>query len=177
MSNPILPLPRNPGPSQPLAVVEVDRRLTESLPQPLRASLEPKWIDRAPPDSGYGCDLELVEYQLTSKVPSDMILDAIVKLRAVLEPCDRVVIASSIGRVRLLTKSRMESEESGAAMYALFEEKLRAYPADVVFEACDAWCNNEKFFPAWAELKEYLDRRVRKRRLMLAALEKADGHR
>ena len=60
-----------------------------------------------------------------------------------------------LARLSLLTKSR----DQPGAMTAYLEE-LRHYPEWAINDACQHWRENEKFFPAWSELRELLEARI-----------------
>ena len=53
---------------------------------------------------------------------------------------------------------------------AAYAEYLAEYPADVVIDALRWWARVEKWWPAWSELKELLDRRVIRRKALRKAL-------
>lgn len=121
----------------------------------------------------HGFDCELLGFEMTGAPPAGDVHSALETLRKAMAPAPTRVIASEIARLRVMTKSRAESDEDLQLMAAAYVEELAAYPADVVIDACRTWARREKFWPAWHELQEMLDRRVKKRRAMLEALERA----
>ncbi len=87
-----------------------------------------------------------------------------------LRPAPKTVIQSELARLRVMTKSRNENQADLTMTAAAYADALAEYPADVVADALRNWAACEKWWPAWAELKDRLDRGVRKRRALRAAL-------
>ena len=57
--------------------------------------------------------------------------------------------------------------------FAGMAQNLMEYPADVAFEAIQRWQDQEKWWPAWADLKTECDRLVHRRRVTRDALARA----
>lgn len=62
-------------------------------------------------------------------------------------------------------------EDDIKAQYAVYAEKLREYPADIVRATLDDWPNHSQFWPTWCELAKIMDPQVALRRAVLGALE------
>lgn len=88
-----------------------------------------------------------------------------------LRPAGPELAAKELGRLALLTKSRAEGDDDTKARLVVMADELANYPADVVLDALRYWARTEKFFPAWAELRDLLDRRVQRRKRLRAALQ------
>ena len=73
-------------------------------------------------------------------------------------------------RLKLRTKNRAQSEKELAFQIAIYADDLAEYPQDVVVGALRYWAKNEKWWPAWAELKALLDARVNRRLALIEAL-------
>lgn len=56
-----------------------------------------------------------------------------------------------------MTVRRDTGLESAEMMMAGYAARLSNYPADIVEYVLEKWPNSNKFWPAWAELKEDLD--------------------
>jgi hypothetical protein len=92
-------------------------------------------------------------------------------IRLSMLPADTNLIDGKLAELRISTISRNASIEDLTMLFRVFGDLCAEYPADVAVDALRWWARNEKFWPALSELKVELDRRVKKRRLMLAALE------
>jgi hypothetical protein len=133
------------------------------------SALRPVWDDHVGP---YGWDGEIVGYDLGGvSLPFDAIAEARALVLAALAPAPLGTIQAELARMKISTKSRADGEAEGRLAAAVFAEYLSAYPADVVIWACRKWARTEKWWPSWAELKDLLDRGVRRR----AALAKILG--
>lgn len=93
---------------------------------------------------------------------------ALRELDAALAPGDERAIALELARLRSLTKAK---DEPGVA--SAYLQELRRYPAWAVIEACRECAESEKFFPAWAELHDRLERKLKRFRQQIAACERA----
>lgn len=106
--------------------------------------------------------------------PSDLAWSEVENFLAALDalcaPAPKEKNVFEIGRMRVMTKSRAEDEETTEFILRCFAEDVAAYPADVMRAACRRWCARETFFPSWAELKADLDRLARKRYRLRAAV-------
>jgi hypothetical protein len=86
------------------------------------------------------------------------------------EPCDPKLAAKKLAELRVLTAHRARDGVDVELMAGAYTQRLAAYPADVVVEACDGWSNREEFWPTWAELKAECDKKMRGRKQLLNAL-------
>lgn len=85
-------------------------------------------------------------------------------------PCGGEFAAQQLGLLR--TRTKMRADQDGKVLAMAYTDWLAAYPADVAKAACETWARTEKFFPAWAELQEPLDRLMQKRLMLRKALSK-----
>ncbi len=83
-------------------------------------------------------------------------------------------IGKELSRLRYRTKMRSEGDADTEGQIAVYLEDLQKYPVDVVRVVLRGWVDGPpeiaKWFPAWAELREELDRRIARRKLMLRCL-------
>jgi hypothetical protein len=87
-----------------------------------------------------------------------------------LQPAGGEVAVKELTRLGLQTKLRAEDGGTMEARLLVYAEDLAQYPADIVVDACRFWGRTEKFFPAWSELKDLLDVRVKRRKRLAAAV-------
>ena len=147
---------------EPTEPADTDRNLLASLPQSVRTYLKP--IDREFTDPIYGYDFEFSHYELDqSYIPPSELRRARELIAPLVRGCDKRTALIELTRLKMTTVSKAESQEDLNMRLAVYAEELTAYPTDCVVQACRKWTRMEKFFPAWAELKEILDRLARKR--------------
>ena len=92
------------------------------------------------------------------------------KLLALCEPSGSVFAAKKLAELRALTVHRARDGVDVDVMATAYTQRLAEYPADVVADACDSWANANQFWPAWAELKDACDRKMRGRKQLRDAL-------
>lgn len=166
---------RSPGAEGKLpSPAQVDQNLLASLPRSVASALRERIIDRSTPE--YGWDCEFVGYYQIDAPEAD-VAEALMQTNATLIPVPGEVVKAELARLKVTTKSRAESGDDLKLTLAAYAEYLAEYPADVVVDALRWWARNEKWWPAWAELKELLDRRVRRRKALKLALTDARGAR
>jgi hypothetical protein len=78
-------------------------------------------------------------------------------------PADPAWLARAIATLAVLTARPQRDDSEIELTIEAFIRKLSDYPADVVTSVLNAWADTHKFFPAWAELKEELDRTCKRR--------------
>lgn len=122
-----------------------------------------------------GYDERLLGYELRRPVSPEDAEAAIAILREANKPADSAFIAKELTRMRLLTKARPQDDIDLEMMAAIYADEMSVYPADVVMAACRKWTAMETWWPSWAELKDQLEFRMRRRREMLEALERNIG--
>jgi hypothetical protein len=66
-------------------------------------------------------------------------------------------MAQELAKLSVLTKRRNDGDIDTKLLIAAYAEKLNDYPADVVRFVLKGAANQNKFFPAWAELYEHLE--------------------
>ena len=150
--------------AHPVAVIEASLRAL--LPPGVMQALSPQWRDNV---GEYGFDGEIIGYDVGYMADADW-ARAVELLTIVNTPCPPGIAATAVTTLALRTKSRKEDGGDMRARTKLYAHDLQDYPADIVVETCRRWAESETFFPGWAELRDGLEWRVRKRRLMLEAL-------
>lgn len=150
---------------------QVDRLLDHGLPPLAARSLKAVEVEFTDPK--YGFDFAVDRYDLTEPIDHETMLETLAIAESVNEGCPADIAAAELARMRALTKSRAEAAEDTEFMVAAFLDELCQYPADIVRDICRTWTRIEKFFPAWTDLREMADRRVRKRRKLLEAVRAA----
>jgi hypothetical protein len=133
----------------------------------LGSSLECK--ERTKIDPVYGYDFE-PDYALVGPVDADALQQMRRALADALVPAPGPMIAKEIARLGMVCKVRAEEVDEIKLRIGVFADELREYPADVLVDACRFWGRTEKFFPAWSELKDLLDVRVKRRKRLAAAV-------
>jgi hypothetical protein len=133
----------------------------------LGSSLECR--ERSRLDPVYGYDFEH-DYALVGPVEAGALQEMRRALADALVPAPGPMIAKELARLGMITKVRAEEVDEIKLRMAIFAEEMAAYPADVVVDACRFWGRTEKFFPSWAELKDLLDVRVKRRKRLAAAV-------
>lgn len=151
---------------------QIDMAPLASLPQSLRTSLE----EVAVVSYGEGgFDSKLTGYKWAADVSEEDIGRALIAIERSLEPSPRSLVAAEVLRLKTLTASRAASAEDLNVTATLYMDELQAFPPDVVVNACRYWVRNEKWWPAWSELKDILDFRMRRRLALARALREAGG--
>lgn len=88
-----------------------------------------------------------------------------------LEPVDADHAMAMLAEMSLLTKRAATDDDTSEATVRLYAQRLGQYPLDVVGHVLNDWTATKVFWPAWAELQERLDARMRNRRALWAALQ------
>lgn len=78
--------------------------------------------------------------------------------------------AQKLAELRALTAHRARGDVDAEVMATAYTARLAEYPADVVAAACDSWANANQFWPAWADLKDACDRKMKGRKQLRDAL-------
>ena len=88
-----------------------------------------------------------------------------------MRPLSRDDAFTLLGALDLKTGKARPTDEDFAARLAIYARDMMAYPADIAGNAIRTWRGT--FFPSWHELASAIesDRRLRDRRLRIAALE------
>lgn len=124
-------------------------------------------------DPEYGFDGVSTSYELLAPISAQdesLLRRSIATAALACEPARKEFVVFELGRLRAMTKARAEDQTSTEFLLACYAEDMRQYPADIVREGCRKWARTEKFFPAWSELKEILDRLSRNRFALYHAL-------
>lgn len=133
----------------------------------MRSALREEVIDRT--TEAFGFDVEFRGYRQIDAPVAD-IDRALALVDDSLASASPQLIKAELARLRVTTKARAEGADDLRMTMAAYAEYLTEYPADVVVDALRWWARVEKWWPAWAELKELLDRRVLKRKALRKAL-------
>jgi hypothetical protein len=155
---------------------EIDEALQAWLPQPVASSVkaELRWRKRDEQDLERS-EPFIASYDCAGGFGDEDASEALRILEMLNARADRGDCVQAVVRLKALTVSRLTSEEDMAVQIAAMTEELSAYPLDVVRGACQAWTQQDKFFPAWAELRELCESLVLKRRSLLNALRRYFG--
>jgi len=95
-------------------------------------------------------------------------------LRCMAPPASPAKLAGMLATMNAaLVQSRQQSETEARLRMAAYVGRLAEYPADVVAKVLHAWPDNNKWWPAWCELREELERVARPRRELIRDLELA----
>jgi len=101
------------------------------------------------------------------------VLGLLKSVEAVCMPCDAKFAAQKLSELRVLTAHRARDGSDVELLAAAYTHRLAEYPADVVDMACNRWADANPFWPTWAELKNELDKRMKGRKQIHAALRAA----
>ena len=152
------------GRREPLKASE----LIALLPDTVRSSLQERWQDGIGKDGQF--DTEFRGYALTREVPKADLEAAWRQAREINAPANLQELVTELVRLRALTKMRNETEMDSQIMISALAEEMAPYPIDIIQDACRKWARMEKFFPAWAELKDMMDFRLNRRKRLEKAL-------
>lgn len=83
-------------------------------------------------------------------------------LVAVMVPAGKAETAKTLARLSVVVAMRTP-DQADLTMEAYVEE-AREYPPDVLAHVCREWAAAEKWWPAWAELRERLEDAMENRR-------------
>jgi hypothetical protein len=110
-------------------------------------------------------------FELDGVIAEADLQEARMLVAGALRPAGLSIATKELVRVSLLTKTRGgEDPVDVKTRMRVMAEQMATYPPDIVVDACRFWSNNEKFFPAWSELKDLLDVRVKRRKRLAAAV-------
>ena len=149
----------------------IERALVRSLPPSVASRLTERRVDCSTAEygyetkfGGYSCDVGMAD--------SDLAI-ALETVERALFPCPKEVIHRELLRLKLMAGARTLSEDEVLFQLAIYAEELAKYPEDAVVDALRHWGRTQKWWPAWAELKELLDDRVKRRNALMEALMRA----
>lgn len=126
-------------------------------------------MDCSTPEWGY--DSQFTGYVVVAAIPDEDRARALRSVREMMEPPKHTEIQQALARLRVSTKSREEADFDLTLMLQVFAELCWKYPADIVEAGLRHLGETERFWPALVDVKAEFDRRVKKRRALLAALE------
>lgn len=166
-------LEKLPAPSelQAMAPHDIDRALQEWLPPRVASSVKPdrRWRPRDAQDGDWD-DRYTFGWNLVPDFDEDEGREAIRLLEMLCTQAKPANCAKEVARLKVMTKATAQTGEDMTFQIAVMADELAAYPFDVVRDACRTWAAANTFFPSWAELKRLCDKRVLKRRSLLAEL-------
>ena len=112
---------------------------------------------------------EIVPVGWYAKGPEDGKALTTEMIRKAMTPAPIDTIEEWLAELSVITARRAEDEFTGSLRIDAYSRRLTAYPADVAKAALfeGKW----KFWPTWAELSDYCDAAVSKRRAMAYALD------
>ena len=146
-----------------------DEAILRSLPPSIASSLSP--VERTFIDPVYGYDFELEGYKLQAQpIAEDDLKAAHSLLQRCLSAPSPQVIKTALAKLRAATRSRAEDEGDLAMTMQVLGDECAEYPPDVVRAACLRWMRREKWFPSLSELRDEMQRLVRRRQLIAEAL-------
>lgn len=116
-----------------------------------------------------GWDGYAVRYEVTQPIGDGDRAAALAFVAETLKPASEEFVIAELGRLRLLTVSRDIGQDL-AFVFAVYADELKRYPADAVRDVLRGW--RGKWWPAWAELSEKLDRLVVARKALRDALKR-----
>jgi|SRR5690625_1395883 len=150
---------------------KVDRWLETNLSPAVAGCLKPRVRSRT--TAAHGFDEEFLGYEVATVPPPADLERVQSALRSHEQAClpapaDRLI--DELGRLRILTAKRPDDMPNEVATLRIYAEKLRDYPADIVFEVLRTQPSHSKFWPAWQELQERLEWRAKRRRSRRDAL-------
>lgn len=146
----------------------VDRAIVASLPPSIASTLRPMYRDHI--DPRYGFDTEFLGYRLEGAVPAGDLELARQMIGQHLCPAEVGLIKRELARLRVSTKSRAETDDDLAMGFQVLAEECAEYPPDVVMWALRSWAKQETFYPSLAEIRDRLQRGVKKRRQLMQAI-------
>jgi len=150
---------------------EADANLLALLPPQLTQRIDWQWRNAMGNDGQFesrlaGCAILAGASKADVKVAEAMIL-------AACAPAPPETAARELTRLKAMTKARATGDIDTRMQAAAYTEELARYPADVIVSACRYWSSVETWWPSWAELKDLLDFRLRKRLALARALREA----
>lgn len=80
--------------------------------------------------------------------------EAVGRVFAAQEPMKKAEIVKLLTRLRVMTKSRAETEEDVILQTSAYVAELEKYPADIVRAVLMRAPQNHVFWPAWKELQD-----------------------
>lgn len=134
-----------------------------------------RWAD-PPSTRGGGWDGYPTSYEVSPHLASiDTVELARTYWRAYRDLCaplNETSLARELLRLRDMTIRKAEEGVDWQVTLDNWLDVLAPYPADIVLWAINFWLNNERFWPAWAEFKNLIDRRVAARAACMGALQR-----
>ncbi len=152
--------------SRPELYARFLRNPVQLLPPLMRSAIAETWVDG---DTGFGWDGLVSSYSLTRPISEIERSAALAVVGNTLDPAGEDFALTELARLRTMTISRDVGQDLALVLSA-YADELQRYPADAVREVLRGW--RGKFWPAWAELAERLDRLVAPRHALRVALQR-----
>lgn len=130
----------------------------------MRSAIAETWADG---DTGHGWDGYVARYEIVAPVSQADHAAALAFVDEALEPAGEDFVLAELARLRAMTVSRDVGQDL-ALVLAAYADELQRYPADAVREVLRGW--GSKWWPAWNELRDQLDRLVRPRQALREAM-------
>lgn len=104
-------------------------------------------------------------YELTEQDGADP--DAALQVvRKAMTPAPRDALIGWLAELSVQVAYRAQTEFNGELTLQVYARNLAAYPADVAKDVLADWPNRSKWWPAWHDLKERLDAKIQRRRVL-----------
>jgi hypothetical protein len=117
---------------------------------------------------------EAGKFTIAPGMTADEMTEDLATIERSMQPAPRAFVAKSVALLAARTRGRAQGEGEARLVAATMVEDLGDYPEDVVAYAVSYWVaggQDGKWFPAWSELREICERRVRGRQRLKRALE------
>lgn len=149
---------------------EVEAEL-KALPKSILSAMSPVERNKTTPDHGF--DVELIRFDFDMRnVSENDISCALETLKKMTAPVSYEIAAIAISTLMARTIAAKRSQEEMDVKIQVYIVDVMDYPSDIVVEACRSLGRHQKFFPSLSEIIEACEWRIKKRRLMLEALER-----
>lgn len=139
---------------------QVEKIIKDSLPSSIYACMVPKVTT----------DFTLTGYIVSRPIPEQDRQQAIEILNEAMLPCSKDIAVQAMFALKVRTASTAAEREIAEERIGLYLADIIAYPKDIVIAACRAIADESRWFPAWADLRKGLERRLRERKCRLEAL-------
>jgi hypothetical protein len=121
----------------------------------------------------YGFDCELTGYVCrwpAEGCPDSDKREARMLVESYLAKAPGQLVKQELARLRVSTKSRHETDDDLAMGFQVLGEECAKYPPDVVVWALRGWAQMETFYPSLAEIRDRLQRGVKRRKSLMEAI-------
>jgi len=151
--------------------LQTDQAVVALLPPRVRSLLTPRYVYPKNEPDGY----RLMSYTVAGNLTVEEIETALAAIDAASRAASKNEIVIFLARLKAMTVSPAQSQEEITGQMAFYAEELLHYPGDIVRHVLKTQPDQGKFWPAWQEIAARIDRAYDARRLMRAALQRAQG--